>query len=185
MALVKGSQNTVWRNSPTRQLTYKRKKYIFIPPSLNLHLHQLISLCDKETWNQVEWCCVWGNGMPVSEQPNAERARVLVLSFNSVPLLRTDNTPMLCAYHASHLCKPWKRFSAKEVKWSFTGLWENEMWPLYQNFSSHAKGQRSKEGREDKQICAQGHSLTLIHVLLTLLKWLTEHTFSHQKNYLS
>lgn len=69
MTLINESQNTVSRNSPAGQLTYKRKEYIFIPLSLHLHLHY--SLCTEET--VAEWGCMFGNGMPGSEEPNAER----------------------------------------------------------------------------------------------------------------
>lgn len=53
MTLINESQNTVSRNSPAGQLTYKRKEYIFIPLSLHLHLHY--SLCTEETETVAEW----------------------------------------------------------------------------------------------------------------------------------
>lgn len=80
MTLINESQNTVSRNCPAGQLTYKRKEHIFIPLSLHLHLHY--SLCTEETGTVAEWGCMFGNRMPGSEEPNAERVRVL--SFNSM-----------------------------------------------------------------------------------------------------
>lgn len=78
MALVKGSQNAVLRSPPLT--AYLGKKEIpfhslisGFPPPL---FHFLV--CERKYGTSVEWGCVHENKIPVSEEPNAERAGVLI-----------------------------------------------------------------------------------------------------------
>lgn len=145
----------------------ERKTFSFPYPYIST---SIISLCTEELGTVVEWGCMFGNGMPVSEEPNAERAGVL--SFNSMAPLRTTwhpfSTPFTCAKH-------WRgSLQSRSQRASLNGGKVQCDTPLG-NFSPQAKGRRWKEGRGNK---TWGSLLILTHILITLLKWLTEPSMS-------